>query len=234
MVIYTATAGGISAAIQTARMGKKPVVIEPGRHLGGMTSGGLGATDIGNKRAIGGISRQFYQRVLKYYRDDNAWRYQPAADYLAKRRKPEDDAMWTFEPHVAEAIFARNAGRGQSPRPLRRSVWIAARAWSATERRIVSIRMETGETYRAPMFIDAGYEGDLMAAAGVSYHVGREASATYGESLNGVQLGSKQHQFKVDVDPYLRPGQPESGLLPGVHCRQPGRAGARRRASAGL
>ena len=224
MVIYTATAGGISAAIQTARMGKKPVVIEPGRHLGGMTSGGLGATDIGNKRAIGGISREFYQRVLKYYRDDKAWQFQQAADYLAKRQKPQDDAMWTFEPHVAEAILRDMLDEAKVP--VRFSQRLDRGSGVIRDgTRIVSIRMETGETYQAPMFIDAGYEGDLMAAAGVSFHVGREASATYGESLNGVQLGSKQHQFKVDVDPYVRPGQPQSSLLPGLHAGSPGEQG---------
>ena len=233
VVIYTATAGGISAAIQTARMGKKPVVIEPGRHLGGMTSGGLGATDIGNKRAIGGIAREFYQRVLKYYRDDRRLAI-PAGRRLsgqaAKTRGRRDVDLRAAR---GRGDLARNAGRGQSPRPLRAA--FGSRPGVVRDgTRIVSIRMETGETYRAPMFIDATYEGDLMATAGVSYHVGREANATYGETLNGVQLGSKQHQFKVAVDPYLHPGQPEERPAARRARRQPGRARPGRRAGAGL
>src|ERR1700678_1563555 len=104
VVVYGGTAGGISAAIQTARLGKSVLIIEPGRHLGGLTSGGLGATDIGNKQAIGGISREFYQRVLKHYGQADVWTYEKSENYRSDRRKPGDDAMWTFEPHVAEAI----------------------------------------------------------------------------------------------------------------------------------
>src|SRR5581483_4357596 len=103
--VYGGTAGGVAAAVQAARMGKSVVVIEPGRHIGGLTSGGLGATDIGNKGAIGGISREFYQRVLKYYGRPEAWKQETREAYQSKRQKSGDDAMWTFEPHVAEEIL---------------------------------------------------------------------------------------------------------------------------------
>ncbi len=224
VVIYGGTAGGVSAAVQTARMGKRAVIVEPGRHLGGMTSGGLGATDIGNKQAIGGISREFYQRVLRHYSRPESWKYEKSADYRSNRRKPGDDAMWTFEPHVAEAILREMLAEAKVPvrfgQRLDRASGVARDG-----QRIVAIQMESGEVYWAKMFIDASYEGDLMAAAGTSYHVGREANATYGETLNGVQLGSKQHQFTVDVDPLVTAGKPESGLLPGVHSGGPGEQG---------
>ncbi|HEX4146046.1 MAG TPA: FAD-dependent oxidoreductase [Pirellulales bacterium] len=224
VVVYGGTAGGIAAAIQTARLGKSVLVIEPGRHLGGLTSGGLGATDIGNKKAIGGISREFYQRVLKYYSQPDVWKYEKLADYRSDRRKPGDDALWTFEPHVAEAILRDMLAESKVPvhfgQRLQRPSGVRRDG-----AKIASIAMETGQVYTAKMFIDASYEGDLMAGAGVSYHVGREGNSVYGETLSGVQLGSKGHQFAVPVDPYRTPGDPTSGLLPGVHAGGPGEQG---------
>jgi hypothetical protein len=105
LVVYGGTSGGISAAVQAARMGRSVVLIEPGNHLGGMTTGGLGATDIGNKRAIGGISREFYQRVRKHYADEANWMYEKRADFRGSGQDQKDDAAWTFEPHVAEMIY---------------------------------------------------------------------------------------------------------------------------------
>src|SRR5882757_9394229 len=110
--VYGGTAGGVAAAVQAARMGKKVVIAEFGNHIGGMTSGGLGATDIGNKAAIGGISREFYHRVALHYARDDAWRFEKRDDFLkakSGRTSPDlnspDATMWTFEPHVAEDIF---------------------------------------------------------------------------------------------------------------------------------
>ncbi|HEY1065711.1 MAG TPA: FAD-dependent oxidoreductase, partial [Pirellulales bacterium] len=113
VIVYGGTAGGVAAAVQTARMGKTALIIEPGEHLGGLTSGGLGATDIGNKGAIGGISREFYQRVKKYYENDAVWRQQKRTSYKSGRGADVDEAMWTFEPHVAEKIlndFVKESG----------------------------------------------------------------------------------------------------------------------------
>jgi hypothetical protein len=203
VVVYGGTSGGVAAAVQAARMGKSVVLIEPGKHLGGLTSGGLGATDIGNKAAIGGVSREFYGRVGNRY---------------------GKDAAWTFEPHVAETVM------GELAREARVNVVFGERldlngGVKKQGGRIVNIRMESGLAFDARIFIDASYEGDLMAQAGVSYHVGREANAVYDETFNGVQLGSKKHQFKVPVDPYVRPGDPASGLLPGIHGGSPGEHG---------
>ncbi|HJT34108.1 MAG TPA: FAD-dependent oxidoreductase [Pirellulales bacterium] len=203
VAIYGGTSAGVAAAAQTARMDKRAVLIEPGRHLGGLTSGGLGATDIGNKGAIGGISREFYRRLGRHYGKDEAW---------------------TFEPHVAEAVMDELAAT-PGVTVVRGERLDLAAGVNKEGARIVSIQMESGRSFTAQVFIDASYEGDLMAEAGVSYHVGREANSVYDETLNGVQLGSPKHQFKKPVDPYRTPGDPASGLLPGVHEGGPGEHG---------
>jgi hypothetical protein len=209
-------------------MGKSVVLLEAGSHLGGLTSGGLGATDIGNKRAIGGISRQFYQRVRQYYQQPDAWKFERQGAYRSGRSSElaKEDAMWTFEPHVAETIFRAMLDEAkvsvQLNQPLDRK--------SKPERqgeKLVAIRTRSGSVFRGKQFIDATYEGDLMALAGVSYHVGREANAQYGETLNGVQTkNAVKHQLMPGVDPYVTPGDPASGLLPGVHADGPGEEGA--------
>ncbi len=222
VVIYGGTSGGIAAAVQTARMGKSVVLIEPGKHLGGLTSGGLGATDIGNKAAIGGIAREFYQRIRKHYENDASWKYEKRADFKGHGHEAKEDTAWTFEPHVAEKIYT------DLLREHKVVVVFAQRldlknGVKKDGTRIVSVVMETGEEYTGKMFIDATYEGDLMAKAGVSYHVGREANKTYDETLNGVQVkNATKHQFVKKIDPYVEPGKPASGLLPRVEAGPPG------------
>ena len=225
LVVYGGTSGGVIAAVKAARMGGRVLLIEPGHHLGGLTSGGLGATDIGNKDAIGGMAREFYARLYQHYTQDSSWTFQKQEEYHRADAWHEDRVWWMFEPHAAKAIFRqmlREAGVSVAYRQrldLKRGV----RKRGA---RIVSITMESGQSYRAKMFIDATYEGDLMAKAGVSYTVGRESNATYGETLNGVQTKNAiHHQFLFPVDPYSIPGDPSSGLLPGVHSGGPGTEG---------
>ncbi|MCA9187653.1 MAG: FAD-dependent oxidoreductase, partial [Planctomycetales bacterium] len=213
-------------AVQAARMGKRAVLIEPGRHVGGLTSGGLGATDIGNKQVIGGLSREFYERVAQHYGDDNAWRWQKRDTYRSARQASGDNAMWTFEPHVAEAILRRMLEEHgvdvYFEQPLLRPGGV-----DKVDGRIQSITMEDGKSFAGRMFVDATYEGDLLAEAGVSFHIGREANATYGETLNGVQVAqAKYHQFNHAVDPYMTPGDPASGLLPNIEGEPPGEDGA--------
>jgi hypothetical protein len=195
--IYGGTAGGVTAAVETARSGKKAVLAEFGYHLGGMSSGGLSQTDIGNKGAIGGISREFYQRMGKHYGKEE---------------------QWSFVPSVAENIFFQLVNEAKVP------VYFHQRLASVKKdgQRIVEITMENGKIYRAKMFIDASYEGDLMARAGVSYAVGREANSQYNETLDGIRPETPKHQFIVPVDPYVKPGDPASGLLPLI---QPGDGG---------
>ncbi len=222
IVIYGGTSGGISAAIQAARMGKSVVLLEPGKHLGGLTSGGLGATDIGNKKAIGGISREFYQRIKKHYQDDAAWKYEQRSQFKGPGHDPREDTAWTFEPHVAEQVFKDLLREHKVPVVFEQRLDLK-KGVRKEGTRIVAITMESGQTFRGRMFIDATYEGDLMAKAGVTYHVGREANKTYGETLNGVQVkNSTHHQFIKNVDPFIKPGDPSSGLLPRVQAGPPG------------
>jgi hypothetical protein len=217
VVVYGGTSGGVTAAVQAARMGKPVVLIEPSKHLGGISSGGLGFTDSGNKEVIGGISREFYQRVKKHYDQPAAWVHQKPEQFPLYR--PKDDAMWTFEPHVAEQVFNDLVREHKVPVVLgERLDRSPGKGVKLDGKRITAIVMESGKTYGGKVFIDATYEGDLMAAAGVTYAVGREANSKYGETLNGVQKAGNvhNHRFTVKVDPYIKPGDPKSGLLPGI------------------
>ena len=200
VVVYGGTSAGVIAAVKTARMGKTVVLIESGKHLGGLSSGGLGATDIGNKAAIGGISREFYGRIFDYYNSNS--------DTVG--------TMWTFEPHVAEKIFKDMINEEKIKVYFEERIDLLSNI-KKRGNNITEIKMESGLLFKASMFIDATYEGDLMAKAGVSYTVGREANAVYDETLNGVQTAQAiYHQFKNKVDPYIIPGKPKSGLLPSI------------------
>jgi hypothetical protein len=225
VVVYGGTSGGVTAAIQASRMGKTVVLIEPTKFLGGLTTGGLGATDIGNKRAIGGMSREFYQNIFKHYQNAAAWKQQTRDEYFARRPHGgagSEDTMWTFEPHVATQVYADMIAAAKVPVVFGERL-DQKKGVKKDGARITQIVMESGKAFAGKMFIDATYEGDLMAKAGVSYHVGREANATYGETINGVQVGhAKHHQFTKQVDPYVVPGDPKSGLLHGIQADGPG------------
>jgi hypothetical protein len=229
VVVYGGTSGGVTAALQTARMGKTAVLIEPTQFLGGLTTGGLGATDIGNKRAIGGLSREFYGRVWLHYQQPSVWTRQSRNEYVNRRgsaNDPNEKTMWTFEPHVATRIYddmLREAGAKVTVVRGERLELTPGRGVVKQGTRIVRLVMESGRTFEGREFIDATYEGDLMAKTGVSYHVGREANRVYGETINGVQAGhAASHQFTQQVDPYVKPGNPASGLLPGINPAGPG------------
>jgi len=226
VVIYGGTSGGVAAAVQARRMGKSVVLIEPGQRLGGLTSGGLGATDIGNKAAIGGISREFYRRVKQYYDQPGAWKFESREAYRSLRQRPDDDAMWTFEPAVAERLCQELLQESQVEVVLGERLDLQ-QGVSKQANRITLLRMESGRLFAGQVFLDCTYEGDLLARAGVSYHVGREANATYGETLNGVQThNAVYHQFMPGVDPFVTPGDARSGLLPGLHAGPPGEEGS--------
>ena len=201
VLVFGGTAAGVSAACTAKRLGKDVIVTEFGKHIGGLTSGGLGWTDIGNKAAIGGFARQFYQRLGKHYGREEAW--------------------W-FEPSVAERELRALLEEATVP------VYFEARLASVKMdgKKIVEIAMENGDRFVASMFIDCTYEGDLMAKAGVPFMVGREANERFGETLNGVRGETLKHQFVVPVDPYVKPGDPASGLLPFVQADPPGMPGA--------
>ena len=231
LVVYGGTSGGIAAAIQARRMGKTAIVVEPSQHVGGLTSGGLGATDIGNKAAIGGISREFYRRIKQHYENPAAWKHEQPEQYKSGRASEaaKEDAMWTFEPSVAERILREMLAEADVKvlygERLNRGAGVRAAGSGIVmeNKRITALVLASGQTVRGRRFVDATYEGDLLAAAGVSYTIGREANSVYGETLNGVQVKNAiKHQFAPGVDPYVKKGDKTSGLVRGVHAGPPG------------
>jgi len=207
--VYGGTAAGVIAAYTAKMRGKKVLLVEPGRHLGGMTSGGLGYTDIGNKYVITGLARDFYRRVGAHY------------------GKFE---QWIFEPHVAEDILRDYIKRANIEVLYNCRILDATKDAGGLIRKIGLAGPDkpthrTDLTVQAAIFIDCSYEGDLMAAAGVSYTVGREDNNLYKETYNGVQLLDK-HQFPDGIDPYRTPGNPASGLLWGISSQGPAPAGS--------
>ena len=219
--VYGGTAAGVTASIQAAKMGKTVILVEPSAHIGGLTSGGLGYTDSGDKRGVGGLSLEFYRRVKKHYDRPEAWTREKAEDYKLYRAK--EDAMWTFEPSVAERILREMLTEQKITVVTGQRLDRGSGGVTLDGKRITGFRTTTGEAYTAKMFIDATYEGDLMAAAGVSYTVGREANAKYKETLNGVQRARNVHghRFTAKVDPFVTPGDPKSGLLFGIDKELP-------------
>ncbi len=229
--VFGGTSAGIIAAVQAKKLGKTVAIAEPGKYIGGLTTGGLSATDIGNKAAIGGLSRDFYHRIARHYTKDSSWTLETRREYFTKRGSGQsaasnldavDATMWTFEPKVALGVY-HDLLRENDLRVRREQ---RLKSVEKNGARITSFTTEDGNVYRAKMFIDATYEGDLMAKAGVSYHVGREANSTYGETLNGVRAQTPKHQFTVAVDPYVKPGDPSSGLLPFIQAGDGGQPGS--------
>jgi arylsulfatase A-like enzyme len=241
VVIYGGTSAAVIAAIRAALLGADVVVVSPDKHLGGLTSGGLGYTDSGNTRAIGSLARQFYRRVWQHYQQPEAWKWQPRETFRAlgqgvKRADAEDRSMWLFEPHVAEKIFddwlAEHGIEVVREALLDRDRGVELASDSPAAPRIKAITTlgspaRPARRFAGKIFIDATYEGDLMAAAGVKWHVGREANSVYGEEWNGNQVGILHHghHWKMPVDPFKEPGNPESGLLPLISADPPGTRG---------
>lgn len=220
LVVYGSTPAGISAAIQAKRMEKSVVLISPNEHLGGATTGGLTWTDYGREETIGGLADEFYTRIKAHYDDPGSWKYEdrdqsPVYD-------PEARYIRSFEPHVAMHFFQEMLEEVGVEvifnEPLRRVEKEGAK--------ISSIATSSGKIFSGRMFTDATYEGDLMTMAGVSYHVGRESEAQYGEDLAGV-LGEKENYrqpkkyFGKEVDPY----DDEGNLLPGIQDVEMGEPG---------
>lgn len=235
--IYGGTSGGVVAAIQAARMGQRVVLVEPGRHLGGMTSGGLSAVDIGDPRSVGGIAREYFTRLVESYGKKLQWD-QP----FRGQGGPATGGAYSIEPHVAEQVFDKMASEAGV------IVLRDARLKSLKKegQRIRELQADDGRIVRAKMFIDATYEGDLMPPAGVSYTVTREGNAKYGETYNGIYYSPKykprtnhkkpgangrvpggQGVWDRDfpLDPYIVKGDPSSGLLPLVNEGDPGHPG---------
>lgn len=232
VVIYGGTSAAVTAAVQSNRMGKSVAIVCPDRHLGGLSSGGLGWTDTGDKSVIGGLAREFYHRIWQHYQNDDAWTWQQRAEYGNKGQGTaaidgDQRTMWIFEPHAAEQVF--DSFVRDEKIPVFRNEWLdREKGVVVKDRSIQSLTTLSGKTFRGRMFLDATYEGDLLAAAGVSFHVGREAQSVYDEKWNGVQTGVLHHghYFKIPISPYVIPGDPSSGLLPRISADPPGEFGA--------
>ncbi len=198
VVVYGGTPAGVTAAIQIAREGKKVVLLSFNQYVGGMTSGGLTATDVGNKESIGGLALEFYNRIGR---------------------------ISNFRPSQAESLFVNMLNEAGVPVLFFRCLDSAG----IMDNRLVSITMETGETFKAAIFIDATYEGDLLAAANISYRVGREPVSAYNESLAGQwQKVSWQNTYQfcgLPLSPYVEPDDPQTGLLPEISPESPGEKG---------
>jgi hypothetical protein len=219
VVIYGGTSSGVIAAVQAVRMGKRAVLIVPDGHIGGMTTGGLGATDRGSPRTVTGLARAFYRGLYDYYSDPAVWKYETRAEYLPRHpwTTTEDLRLhWFFESHAAQQVYYGMLDEAGvtivTGERLDRG-----RDVEKDGTRIVAIVMESGRRFAGKMFLDATYEGDLMARAGVSYIVGREPNSRYDEQFNGIQLNRPIE----GVDPYVVPGDPSSGILPGVVFPKP-------------
>lgn len=188
--LYGASPAAITAGLEARRRGYRVALVIPSAWLGGLTAGGLGNTDIGNKQSIGGLARSFYRELGRRYGVEEEWR---------------------FEPHMAERVFKDWLATAGIEPFFREYISGVEKNGDA----IAAITCESGLRVEARIFIDASYEGDLLALAGVSHIVGRESNTVHGELMNGVQL-RETHQFESPVSPYRREGDPQSGLLPGI------------------
>ncbi|SFL34011.1 FAD dependent oxidoreductase [Porphyromonadaceae bacterium KH3CP3RA] len=225
--VYGESASGVMAAIQAARLDKNVVLISKNQHVGGLATSGLTATDMNRNDMVGGIAREFYQRIYAYYQDPAAWRNQDRDEFFIQsirrtyRGKNDDRQMqWVYESRIAEKIMLdmlEEAGV---------KLWFNERLQfedgiKKRGTRITAISMESGKTVNAKVFIDATYEGDLMAKAGVSYTVGRESNDTYNETLNGYRINYENGTDLSAIDPYIVEGDKSSGLLPYIDSEIP-------------
>jgi len=228
VIIYGGTSAAVIAAVQVVQMGKKVILVSPDKHLGGLTAGGLGWTDTGNKAVIGGLARRFYHRLYLHYQQEDAWKWQKKSEYGNQGQgnvaiDGENRTMWIFEPGAAEKVF--EALVSEHLISVYREEYLDREKGVSVEGGVIqSITTLNGLKFQGEVFVDATYEGDLMASAGVSYTVGREANALYGEEWNGIQTGVLHHghHFKSDISPYIVPGDPSSGVLPRISIQDPG------------
>jgi len=231
VVVYGGTSAGVTAAIQAKKMGKSVILVSPDVHLGGLLSSGLGWMDSGKKEAVGGLAREFYHRVWRHYQSVDSWRWQKKEEFGNRGQgvpaiDGEKRTMWVFEPQVAENIF--ESWIQEFGLEVARNEWLdREKGVLVRNGAIQSITTLSGNQYEGKIFLDCTYEGDLMAAAGVSYFVGRESNDVYGEKINGVQAKlAKQHQFNPKIDPFVIEGKPSSGLLARISDIPPGKDGS--------
>ena len=230
VIVYGGTSSAVTTAVQVARMGKTVIIVSPEKHLGGLSSSGLGYTDTGNKEVIGGIAREFYQLIYNHYHKPESWKWQKQSEYGNKGQGSpaidgEKRTMWIFEPHAAEEAFETMI-RDNEITVYRDEYLDRDNGIIMKDGEIISLQTLNGKIFKGAIFIDATYEGDLMASAGVKYHTGREANSVYNELWNGVQTGDiahKHHDFDdMNVSPYILPDDPSSGVLPRISTVDPG------------
>jgi hypothetical protein len=222
LVVYGGTPAGIIAAIQASRMGQKVIILEPGMRIGGAMTGGLSFSDIGHEETIGGLSLEFFQNIYQHYQNESAWKAETFTSYNAKLKGnhviAEGGPMWTFEPEVARKIFLEMIHEAPVKIELVYNERLhLKKGMQKRNGRIIALHMESGNIIKGKFFIDASYEGDVMALAGVRYHVGRERRSTYNESLAGV-LGPtiKVKQPKQFFGPWVSPYDDKGDLLPTI------------------
>lgn len=231
VVVYGGTPAGLAAAIQAARMGHSAVVIEPSRWIGGMMTGGLGASDKGVTWTVGGLAREFYERLYRYYEAKDAWKHETRDEFLPRHGQTHTKAMlcqWYFEPHVAtktfQAMLAEAGVKVLVNERLDRQRGMSKAVHPSGATQVQAITLENGRRVEGTYFIDATYEGDLMAAVGVSYIVGRESNDIYGETVNGIQY--EKSITVAGLSPYVVDGDSQSGLLPRIDAASPGPIGS--------
>ncbi|MBX3740231.1 MAG: FAD-dependent oxidoreductase [Akkermansiaceae bacterium] len=227
IVVYGATGGGVAAAVEAGRLGKSVALVEPQKFIGGMTTGGLGATDIGSKTTVVGLAKEFYHRVWKHYNKPESWKYETREEYKPKHHDAISDNLevhWFFEPKVADQILTEMLSEAGVKVFTGERMVRAEGGVKKEGNRISTVTMESGKIFGGKMFIDASYEGDLLAGAGVSYFVGREANSEHNETINGIRA-LKVYPGK-ELDPYKVPGDPASGILPGIEPKPPGPDGS--------
>lgn len=232
ILVYGATSCGVLAAVQAARMGANVTLLARHRSIGGASSNGLGYADVGAWHTIGGLAYEFFHRLWLYYRNPAVWRWQSRDSYKSVRGQgpmamdDRREAMWCFEPHAAEFVF-RAMLKDAGVRVVHGQLDRSAGGVNQTGTTIHSIRTTQGDIFRAGIFIDATYEGDLMAAAGVRYFTGREANSVYGETIDGIERHlAVGNQLPRGIDPWKIRGDRKSGLLPGVFPRIDGPDGS--------
>jgi len=231
IIVYGGTSAAVIAAVEARRLGKSVILVSPETRLGGLSVNGLGYSDTGRKEVIGGLAKEFYHRLWLEYQKPEAWRWQKKEEYGNEGQGTraidnEDKTAWVFEPHLAEKIFLDLLHEYDVE--TRTNEWLNRSKGLVREGNVIrSIASLSGNIYKAKQFIDATYEGDLLAEAGVSFIIGRESNRAYGEKWNGVQTGTfhHSHYFKHKIDPYIVEGNPASGLLPLIDAESPGEYG---------
>lgn len=223
VIIYGGTSAAVTAAVQVKKMGKSVIIVSPDKHLGGLSSGGLGFTDSGDKTVIGGLSKEFYHRLFQHYQRPEAWVWQKKNEFGNKGQgtvalDSESGTMWLFEPSIAEKVFEQFISENKISVFRNEFIQRDKKGVQKKLNKIISFKTLSGKIFEGQMFIDVTYEGDLMAEAGVNYSVGREANSQYGENWNGIQTNVKhhKHRFDINIDPYVVKGDPTSGLLPEI------------------